>query len=117
MRLRCLVFLALLTAPVAVPAQPAPTGAPLLGDLHQAKGLSCSACHKETPPKSAAADETCIACHGGVAAIVARTSNYEPNPHVSPHSAELQCTTCHHAHKPSEIACLACHADKTFIRQ
>jgi hypothetical protein len=42
----------------------------LLADLHQAKGLSCAACHKESPPKSAVPDQVCVACHGGVPAII-----------------------------------------------
>jgi cytochrome c3-like protein len=118
MNLCCLVALVLVLASVLLlSAQQSPADAPLLADLHQAKGLACTACHKESSPKTAVSDQVCIACHGGVPAIVARTDNYEPNPHVSPHSTELQCSTCHHAHKPSEVACRACHTDKTFIRQ
>lgn len=117
MNLRCLVALVLLITPVGLRAQQSSSHAPLLADLHLAKGLSCASCHKEGPPQTAVPDRVCIACHGGVAAIIARTNNYEPNPHVSPHSADLQCTTCHHAHKPSEISCQKCHPDKTFVGQ
>ena len=88
-----------------------------LADLHHDKGLSCAACHKEQVPKVAVPDQVCIDCHGGQAAIIARTNDYQPNPHVSPHTAELQCSTCHHAHKPMEISCLGCHSDKTFVKQ
>jgi len=117
MYLRCLVVLVLLTTPVDLSAQQSSGHARMLADLHQASGVACAACHKENPPKTAVPDQVCVACHGGVPAIIARTDNYEPNPHVSPHSADLRCATCHHAHKPSEVSCLACHADKTFVRQ
>jgi hypothetical protein len=117
MYLRCLFALVMLTIPADLSTRQLPGYAPLLADLHQAKGLSCAACHKESPPKSAVPDQVCVACHGGVPEIIARGNNYAPNPHISPHSADLRCATCHHAHKSSEVSCLACHADKTFIRQ
>jgi len=114
MVLRYVAVFLMLTAPGVGLAQPPSSS---LADLHRAHGLTCSACHKESPPQSAAPDKVCVDCHGGVAAIIARTENYDPNPHVSPHSADLQCSTCHHAHEPSEISCLACHADKTFVKR
>lgn len=112
--LRYVVAGALMTAPVL--AAPDSSTGPL-ANFHQEKGLACAACHTESPPKFPVADHVCIACHGGVAAIVDRTHSYEANPHVSPHSAELQCSTCHHAHKPSEVSCLACHPGMQFVKK
>lgn len=43
--------------------------APLLADLHQSNGLTCAPCHADNLPKSPAADQTRIDCHGGVAAV------------------------------------------------
>jgi fumarate reductase flavoprotein subunit len=113
---RILALLTLTLSTMSV-AQQTATQAPFLADLHQSKGLTCASCHADNPPKSPAADQTCVNCHGGVAAIISRTDNYFPNPHVSPHSAVPQCTTCHHGHKPFEIACRSCHADRTFVKQ
>lgn len=115
--LRCLIATLLLVAPVELFAQQPKVQKQFLADFHQTKGLSCASCHKEDPPKLPALDQTCIACHGGLAAIVAGTDNYYPNPHVSPHSTDLLCTTCHHGHKSAEISCDACHPNKTFVKQ
>jgi len=114
---RSLIAILLLAAPINLLAQQPQVQNQFLADFHKTEGLACISCHKEDPPKSPALDTTCIACHGGLPVIVARTDNYYPNPHVSPHSTDLKCTTCHHGHKAQEISCTACHAGKTFVKQ
>jgi len=89
----------------------------LLIDVHQNKGLTCSACHKEVPPKIGASSSLCMDCHGGEARVAMQTDNYDPNPHMSPHSSKLECNGCHHVHKPSVVSCTDCHPDIKFKKQ
>ena len=89
----------------------------LLIDVHQSKGLMCSACHKEVPVKIRAPSSLCVDCHGGEAKVAMQTDNYDPNPHMSPHSSKLECNDCHHVHKPSVVSCTKCHADIKFKKQ
>ncbi len=79
-----------------------------LADRHQQKGSTCASCHKETPPKALVPMEVCLGCHGSYTKITQKTIKTEPNPHAS-HMGELACESCHHAHKPSENQCAACH--------
>ena len=86
----------------------------LLADVHQSKGIKCTSCHKEEPPKNQVGSSVCLECHGGQMKLIERTNKYDPNPHVSPHSNKLVCEDCHHLHKPSEISCKVCHTNMEF---
>ena len=59
------------------------------------------------------ADELCLneACHNLTREdLIEKTSHMDPyNPH-SPHHMELECTTCHKAHRASVLYCSQCHA-------
>jgi hypothetical protein len=79
-----------------------------LADRHQAKGIACASCHKESPPKAAVPAAVCLGCHGSYAKIAERTMNASPNPHAS-HMSALPCENCHHAHKAPENQCNTCH--------
>ena len=79
-----------------------------LADRHQAKGIACASCHKESPPKAAVPMAVCLGCHGSYEKIASRTINASPNPHAS-HMGELACENCHHAHKASVSQCNTCH--------
>lgn len=60
-----------------------------------------------------ASDEFCLndGCHkGGRDALIARTSNYERNPHVAQHGT-VECSDCHKAHRASTNYCQSCHSD------
>jgi hypothetical protein len=81
------------------------TNASLLGDKHQANGMSCSDCHKKTPPSSDVPASICLNCHEDYQKVA--SSNI--NPHNA-HMAYANCTDCHHAHRPSESQCLNCHS-------
>jgi hypothetical protein len=81
------------------------TEASLLGDKHQANGMSCSGCHKETPPSSDVPTSICLDCHEDYQKITAS----DINPHNS-HMTYTHCTDCHHAHRPSKNQCLNCHS-------
>jgi len=83
-------------------------GKKFLADRHQTKGIACSACHKEDPPKAAVSTPVCLGCHGSYARVAEKTLKTEPNPHAS-HMGNLSCENCHHAHKASENQCLSCH--------
>lgn len=81
-----------------------------LADRHQAKGLNCAACHRESPPKAAVPSEICLQCHGPADKLAEKTSAVQPhNPHDS-HLGEIACDQCHHGHKAPENACAQCHA-------
>jgi len=79
-----------------------------LADRHQTKSIACSSCHKEDPPKADVTTAVCLGCHGSYAKIAEKTINTSPNPHAS-HMGELSCESCHHAHRPPENQCAACH--------
>jgi uncharacterized paraquat-inducible protein A len=83
-----------------------------LADRHKGKGVECSACHNESPPKASVPMAACLKCHGSYAKVAKRTDNVSPNPHASPHvdkMGEIACEKCHHAHKPSVDMCAECH--------
>lgn len=79
-----------------------------LADKHAAKGMACSACHKESPPKEKAPTALCEACHGDNQKVAEKTVKLYPNPHES-HLGEVDCQSCHHAHKASVLSCATCH--------
>jgi len=91
------------------PAEAPAAERPRLADAHKEAGLDCQACHKETPPKAAAPMASCMTCHGPYDKLAERTEQVTPrNPHMS-HEGELECSECHHAHKPSVDYCAQCH--------
>jgi hypothetical protein len=79
-----------------------------LGDRHKNRGMDCSGCHKESPPKQSVPMAVCLGCHGDYRKLAAKTEKLDPNPHDS-HLGEADCGKCHHSHKASEFACAACH--------
>jgi fumarate reductase flavoprotein subunit len=79
-----------------------------LADRHKNRGTDCSGCHKENPPKQGVPMAVCLGCHGDYQKVAAKTDKLDPNPHDS-HLGEIDCGKCHHAHKPSLIACNECH--------
>lgn len=91
-------------------------GGPLL-EKHAKGGVNCARCHAEVPPSAPVATAACTACHGDAAALAKRTARAIPNPHASPHltaSDPLRCESCHHVHRPSQNACVACHQEFAF---
>jgi hypothetical protein len=57
-------------------------------------------------------NDRCLACHGPIEALAARSANPEwpkRNPHDSHLRAEVACTACHHAHSASVVYCADCH--------
>jgi hypothetical protein len=80
-----------------------------LADRHQAKGMNCATCHKESPPKAAVPSDTCMKCHGNAEKLAEKTSAVKPaNPHDS-HLGEVACDQCHRGHKAPVNACAQCH--------
>ncbi len=89
---------------------------PLLNE-HEAAGVVCTNCHRENPLGVPVLAAACLACHGDAAKLAASTNDVAPNPHASPHlipPEPPQCETCHHFHRPSENACVACHEEFVF---
>ena len=82
--------------------------AAFLADRHKAAGIDCSGCHKASPPKDAPPMEACLKCHGPYEKLAAGSEKLEQNPHAS-HLGELECSNCHHGHKPSVDYCARCH--------
>lgn len=86
--------------------------APLLVDVHKAKGLECASCHGQTNPPQKLESDTCRNCHSDEADLIKRTSKAQPNPHNGPHRApdeKLVCNDCHSIHQRSEVMCQECH--------
>lgn len=79
-----------------------------LADRHQVRGMNCTSCHKESPPKASVPATVCTGCHGPYAKLAERTKKAEHNPHAS-HQGDLACDACHHAHKTSVDQCSSCH--------
>ncbi|BDU74235.1 cytochrome c3 family protein [Mesoterricola silvestris] len=79
---------------------------------HVKAGVSCFDCHHEEKPTKAAADDSCIGCHGDGPAMAAFTKSLAVNPHATPkggHPGPFLCTQCHFQHKPPVVKCLECH--------
>jgi hypothetical protein len=81
----------------------------LLGDKHKEMGIQCEGCHKESPPQNKVPTAICQGCHGDYKTLAERTEKVDPNPHRS-HVGNLDCSVCHHSHKPSEDHCDSCHS-------
>ncbi|MCH1921417.1 cytochrome c3 family protein [Shewanella sp. A3A] len=79
---------------------------------HKANQVACKSCHTKGM-KQAGTTEGCLSCHESYDAVRALTEKNHPelevNPHMDGHLGELDCTDCHHIHKPSEVVCSECH--------
>lgn len=79
-----------------------------LGHLHGLRGIACVACHEGSMDSAPEGDRVCIQCHGRLNEVATQPARGGPNPHDS-HYRGLECTFCHHVHRPSEDFCLQCH--------
>ena len=88
-----------------------------LSHLHQLKGVTCKQCHGDKKAPQALSMEQCLACHGSVDKVAARTAKAKPNnPHASPHGKTyIACDLCHHQHAKSENFCAQCHDFKFAV--
>ena len=84
------------------------TPSPQLVDTHTKAGSACTSCHPVGTPSKEVPTSVCAECHGNYAKVALKTQAVAPNPHES-HLGEVECTVCHHAHKPSEDGCRSCH--------
>jgi len=84
------------------------TPSPQLVDTHTKAGSTCTSCHPGGTPSNKVGMSVCAECHGNYAKVAIKTLAVAPNPHES-HLGEVECTVCHHAHKPSEDGCRSCH--------
>ncbi len=87
-------------------------GAPL-ADRHQARGVSCEACHKTVAPTAAPASsklatQQCLSCHESYEKLASRTNKERHNPHMS-HEGKIPCNDCHKSHQASVDYCAECH--------
>lgn len=83
-----------------------------LHDVHENSGVTCAACHQETPPSTAPANSVCTACHGTMLDTGGEEQRVGPDPHASPHLGPEEvpfCNECHKIHRPSEVTWTACH--------
>lgn len=79
---------------------------------HVGKGLSCPACHQESPPGKKVKTPKCQQCHGSYEALAERTAKMTPNNAHANHLGDLDCSECHKVHKKSAVACDECHQFK-----
>lgn len=82
-----------------------------LDHTHYLAGLQCSTCHERDDHGDEPGSLTCLACHGPLDALAARSAETQPtNPHSSPHGAPFtECSLCHVQHGPPENFCATCH--------
>ena len=91
-------------------------------ERHKDRGVTCSVCHDgDVAPKAAASPKSCLACknHDSFNTVSERTRDakgYKFNPHQNhiTETNDLECTTCHQAHKADSIICLTCHIGMEF---
>ena len=85
---------------------------PYLDAIHNRADVDCAGCHGGASPiDEEVSNERCLACHGPMDALVAKTKpaiHADRNPHES-HLGEIACTVCHKAHEESQVYCLDCH--------
>ena len=82
---------------------------PMLADRHVARGVTCQNCHPGQKPTNEVDMSTCLKCHGGsYAALAKQTESDDINPHDT-HLGEAQCVTCHSGHKLPKLSCDNCH--------
>lgn len=82
-----------------------------LSHFHSLSGVTCQACHGNTTEPQPLSTDQCLACHGPLEDLAARTADTKPhNPHSTPHGpAYAACDLCHLQHQPSENFCAQCH--------
>lgn len=76
------------------------------------KAIACVECHATPEGKAPPASEACLACHGPMQDLIAKTADFKRNPHRSPHWGDtVPCYACHKEHKASELLCATeyCH--------
>ena len=97
--------------PAQVATQTAATDGFLAG-VHAKKQVNCEACHGTggnlVDDNEQPVNMNCVKCHGALSEVAKKATGHI-NPHKS-HLGEINCTTCHHGHAPSQVYCLNCHA-------
>ena len=83
---------------------------------HLLSGVTCRTCHGNTDPPAPMSTAQCLACHGTLEELAARTAETRPtNPHSTPHGPTFaECDLCHQLHRESENFCAQCH-DFNFV--
>jgi DmsE family decaheme c-type cytochrome len=95
------------------------------GSAHDARNLSCGACHSVHAPKSpkaqlvkATQSETCATCHQD------KSAKMKKNAHMPVREGKMECSSCHNPHGSVENvkalkagtsvneSCLSCHTEK-----
>lgn len=78
---------------------------------HMLRGVTCETCHGAATTPGPVSTEQCLACHGPLEELAARTAGTRPtNPHSTPHGPTFaQCDLCHQAHREPENFCAQCH--------
>ena len=69
---------------------------PMLADRHVARGVTCQNCHPGQKPTNDVDMSTCLKCHGGSYAALAKKT-------------ETDDITCHSGHKLPKLSCDNCH--------
>lgn len=102
------IFSPLVLSLCLLAVQPAFSADPALADRHGSRGLACTVCHADMPPKAGVQSDKCEACHGGMAKVAAKTDKNDINPHDS-HVEGAKCLECHKGHKKPQLLCDQCH--------
>lgn len=103
-------------------------GSEYLDHLHQDANVGCKDCHhadlskmvgeaityvkgdyQDPMRETELSKDVCLTCHRSYKAVREQTDYLTPNPHESPHDANMECTTCHNSHRKSEVLCDQCH--------
>ncbi|MFY9110396.1 MAG: cytochrome c3 family protein, partial [Desulfomonilia bacterium] len=98
-------LLIMLASSDAAWSQGGPGAEGLLEQVHRDAGITCARCHGEKPSEPVPT-AVCAGCHPNVKEP--SPSGDLHNPHDS-HMPFPDCSSCHHAHKPSENQCNNCH--------
>ena len=92
---------------------------PFTADRHKKANITCSGCHGEEQPKTAATQKGCITCHKSLEAVAERTKDFEKNPHKNhlTDGSDIECTQCHQSHKADVVICTQCHSGMVFEKK
>ena len=80
--------------------------------------VGCQGCHQDQAvpdDNEAVVNGQCVACHGSYDRLGPLTKAKAANPNINVHAshlgAEIACTVCHQAHRPSQAYCVHCHTN------
>lgn len=80
-----------------------------LDHKHALKEIGCVVCHAAPIPKEGLSKEQCLECHGSYEEVAKKAPIHVMAIHSHFSDQEVECNSCHKAHKKSVLICNECH--------